>query len=86
MSGGERQRIGIARAIYSKPRLLVLDESTNGLDEETERKIMEAIRALDWKPTILAISHRTSLMRLSNRVLELRKGILFEGPKDERAE
>lgn len=76
VSGGERQRIGIARAIYAKPGLLVLDEATNGLDEETEKQVLLSIRGLSWKPSILAISHKSSLFRLADRTLRLDSGNL----------
>ena len=76
VSGGERQRIGMARAIYAKPGLLVLDEATNGLDEETEKQVLLSIRGLSWKPSILAISHKSSLFRLADRTLRLDSGNL----------
>jgi ATP-binding cassette subfamily C protein len=78
MSGGERQRLGIARALYQKPALLILDEATNGLDEKTEMDVIRAIRALPWKITIIAISHRSSLFDLADRVVQLENGKLFE--------
>ena len=82
MSGGERQRLGIARALYQKPALLILDEATNGLDEKTEMDVIRAIRALPWKITIIAISHRASLFALADRVVQLENGKLFEVSRD----
>jgi ABC-type bacteriocin/lantibiotic exporter with double-glycine peptidase domain len=82
MSGGERQRLGIARALYQKPALLILDEATNGLDEKTEMDVIRAIRALPWKITIIAISHRASLFALADRVVQLENGQLFEVSRD----
>lgn len=78
LSGGERQRIGLARAIYQKPSLLILDEATNGLDEPTERDILNNIRSLPWHPTIVAITHRSSLMNIADRVVRLDGGKLSE--------
>jgi ABC-type multidrug transport system fused ATPase/permease subunit len=74
LSGGQRQRIGIARALYSAPEVLVLDEATSALDNETEREIMEAIRAFRGKKTILTIAHRLSTVRDSDRLCFLEDG------------
>jgi len=63
LSGGQRQRIGIARALYSDPPVLVLDEATSALDNITEGVIMEAIRQLAHKKTIIIIAHRLSTVR-----------------------
>jgi ABC-type multidrug transport system fused ATPase/permease subunit len=60
LSGGQRQRIGIARALYHDPAVLVLDEATSALDTETEHGVMEAVRALHGKKTVLIIAHRHS--------------------------
>lgn len=82
LSGGERQRIGIARALYQKPTLLILDEATNGLDEKTELDVIRAIRALPWSITVIAITHRSSLVALADRVVKLDNGRLFEVNRD----
>jgi ABC-type multidrug transport system fused ATPase/permease subunit len=63
LSGGERQRIGIARALYHQPELLVLDEATSALDNVTEDVVMQAIRDLSHRRTILIIAHRLSSVR-----------------------
>ena len=60
VSGGERQRIGIARALYRKPNLLVLDEATSSLDIKTEAAIVQTISKLPGKMTIVIIAHRLS--------------------------
>ena len=59
VSGGERQRIALARAILRKPRLLVLDEATGAIDVEGERHILEGLRRLRPRPTIVIVAHRS---------------------------
>jgi len=71
ISGGQRQRLGIARAILGKPKLLILDESTGSLDKETESKVIIALRELLPESTVLMISHRESVLRLCDRVYKL---------------
>ncbi len=58
ISGGQRQRLGIARALYSDPELLVFDEATSSLDNDTEAAIMESINSLHGKKTMIIIAHR----------------------------
>ena len=62
LSGGQAQRIGLARALYNDPELLVLDETTSSLDKETESKIMETIFKLRSNITVILISHDTNLL------------------------
>lgn len=78
LSGGQLQRIGIARALYNEPSLLVLDEATSSLDLTTEEKIMEAINSLKGSITILIISHRLSTVEKCDRVIKIEKGKYFE--------
>ena len=63
ISGGQRQRLGIARALITKPKLLVLDEATSSLDGETEAAIGNALQVLKGTVTVLMISHRLSMLR-----------------------
>jgi ATP-binding cassette, subfamily B, bacterial len=80
LSGGEKQRIAIARALLSKPEVLVLDEATAHLDVLTEKKIHDSIHKLDRNQTVIAITHRISSMYLFDRILVLDKGrIVGEG-------
>ncbi len=74
LSGGQRQRIAIARALVHEPRLLILDEATTGLDPETERAILETLRALADRVTILAISHQPGVIEVASHILELTDG------------
>lgn len=71
LSGGEKQRIALARAIIRKPELLILDEATSALDEENERYIHEAISNLKEAMTIVVISHRTTHAFTPDQVIEL---------------
>ncbi len=71
LSGGERQRIAIARALYGKPAILVLDEASSALDDETEREIMDGLRGFADNLTILAVTHRLSSIREGDQVIRL---------------
>lgn len=74
VSGGQRQRLGIARALYTKPKLLVLDEATSALDGQTEEDISTAIKALKGNTTVVLIAHRLSTVLHADRVLYLENG------------
>ena len=63
MSGGQRQRLGIARAMFTNPSLLVLDEATSSLDGETELKVSDAIKNLGKETTVILIAHRLSTVK-----------------------
>jgi ABC-type multidrug transport system fused ATPase/permease subunit len=74
ISGGQRQRLGIARAMFTKPSLLVLDEATSSLDGETEAGISDAIQALRGTTTVVMIAHRLSTVRNADLVVYLEDG------------
>jgi ABC-type multidrug transport system fused ATPase/permease subunit len=74
ISGGQRQRLGIARAMFTQPHLLVLDEATSALDGETEANISESISALRGSTTILMIAHRLSTVRNADKIIYLSQG------------
>jgi ABC-type multidrug transport system fused ATPase/permease subunit len=74
ISGGQRQRLGIARALFSRPQILVLDEATNALDSKTEFEISESIKTLSGKVTVLVIAHRLSTVRSMDKILYLEDG------------
>ena len=74
ISGGERQRIGIARALYRKAKILVFDEATSALDNKTEQEVMQAIDGLSDDLTVLIIAHRLSTLKNCDKIVELRNG------------
>ena len=71
LSGGERQRVAIARALYADPQILFLDEASSALDERTEAEIMGEIRRLADEMTIIAITHRKTVIAPGDAVVEL---------------
>ena len=84
LSGGQRQRIGIARAVYLNPKILILDEGTSALDNETEKKVMEAINKLSKKITIILVAHRLNTVRNCDKIYKFEKGkVIAEGKFDE---
>jgi ABC-type multidrug transport system fused ATPase/permease subunit len=78
LSGGQRQRIGIARAMYHDPSILVLDEATSALDGLTENAIMDAIRNLSHKKTIIMIAHRITTVRHCDNIYLMDKGKIID--------
>jgi ATP-binding cassette, subfamily B, bacterial PglK len=78
ISGGERQRIGIARALYHDPAVLVLDEATSALDIGTEHEVMQAVRALHGKKTVLIVAHRLSTVEHCDKIYRLEQGSVVE--------
>lgn len=84
VSGGERQRIMIARAVYKRPLYLMLDEATSSLDAENERLITENLSRLFAGRTMLVIAHRLSTVRNADQIIVLRHGHVVEtGKHDE---
>ena len=71
LSGGERQRLGLARALYHRPSLLLLDEATSSLDIATEAKLIEALRQLSGKLTIVTVAHRLSTVAGCDKLVDL---------------
>ncbi len=74
LSGGEKQRIGIARALYKNPKLIFLDESTNSLDEKTESQIFDLVEKLKREKTIIFITHKESLIKNVDTIFRFSEG------------
>lgn len=84
VSGGQRQRLAIARALMSKPSLLIFDEATSALDYESERIIQSHMQHICAGRTVFVIAHRLSTVRHADRILVMDKGRIIEsGPHDE---
>jgi ABC-type multidrug transport system fused ATPase/permease subunit len=71
LSGGQRQRIGLARALYHRPSLLILDEATSALDIATEEKLLQALRGLEGKLTMVVAAHRLSAVANCDQLIDL---------------
>tara|TARA_X000000950_G_scaffold44439_1_gene50288 strand:+ start:281 stop:2053 length:1773 start_codon:yes stop_codon:yes gene_type:complete len=75
ISGGQKQRIGIARALYNNCEILVLDESTNSLDEKTEKEIINSLKTLNNNGlTLIIIAHNNKVLSFCNKIIKLDKG------------
>ena len=83
-SGGQRQRLTIARALVRKPEVLILDDSASALDFATDAALRHALRELPWKPVVVIISQRTASIRFADEILVLDDGKLAgRGTHDE---
>jgi ATP-binding cassette subfamily C protein len=74
LSGGEIQRLGLARALYSNPKILFLDEATSALDAETEAEITKVLQSLKNEMTVILIAHRLSTVKHADKIIYLDKG------------
>ncbi|MCC5957349.1 MAG: ABC transporter ATP-binding protein/permease, partial [Natronohydrobacter sp.] len=83
LSGGEKQRVGIARTLLKNPPILLLDEATSALDTQTEQSIQDSLRAMGQGRTVLTIAHRLSTVVDADRIIVLEDGhIVEEGPHE----
>lgn len=82
-SGGQKQRVAIARALYNDPEILILDEATAALDNDTENAVMEAIDALHGYKTLIIIAHRLSTIRNCDEIYEIGDGVAKRRNKED---
>jgi putative ABC transport system ATP-binding protein len=78
MSGGEKQRCGLARAIIHRPRVILADEPTGNLDPESEKQVMDLLKQInkDMETTIIVVTHRGSLSSYASKIIKIDKGLI----------
>jgi ATP-binding cassette subfamily C protein len=81
LSGGQMQRLGLARALYTKPGLLVMDEATSALDAESEAEIQKALDAMRGKVTVVLIAHRLNTIQHADKVILVEEGRVKDSGK-----
>jgi ABC-type bacteriocin/lantibiotic exporter with double-glycine peptidase domain len=77
LSGGQKQRIALARAFYYDREILIMDESTSALDDETENEILKEIKELTGKKTLIIISHTKKVLQYCNAIYKVKDGELI---------
>ena len=83
LSGGEKQRISIARAIMKDAPIIILDEATANVDPENERELMNAVSELTKEKTVIMIAHRLKTVRNADQIVVIDKGKIVEKGKHE---
>jgi ATP-binding cassette subfamily B protein len=83
LSGGQRQRLSIARAVLKDPPVLILDEATSSVDNETEAAIQRSMKKITVGRTTIIIAHRLSTVRHADEIIVLERGVLKESGRHE---
>ena len=78
LSGGEKQRVAIARTILKGPRILIFDEATSALDNESEKIVQKALQKIAGNKTVLAVAHRLSTIQDFDKIIVLKEGQIIE--------
>ena len=78
LSGGQKQKIALSRALYRKPKLLIIDEGTSNIDSDTEERILKRVKSVYPDMTIIIVSHRLSTVRKADRIIVLDKSQVAE--------
>jgi ATP-binding cassette subfamily B protein len=78
LSGGEKQKIAIARAVLKKPRIFILDEATSSLDSNSEQQILRNLRGVSRDTTTIVIAHRLSTISHADDIIVFHKGTIVE--------
>lgn len=82
-SGGQRQRLAVARALYNDPEILVLDEATSALDNDTEKALIDAIEKLQGEKTMIVVAHRLTTVKNCDIIYEIKDGVAIRRNKKE---
>ena len=85
LSGGEKQRLGIARALYRKSSLMIFDEATSSLDEVTEKNVMSSITKLDKNMTLIIVAHRLNTLKDVDVLVKIDKGEIIDIVNDKKS-
>jgi ATP-binding cassette subfamily B protein len=80
--GGQIQRIGLARALYKKSKIIIFDEATNSLDNETEKLVMNELNNLDKELTLIIVAHRLNTLKDCDLILEIDDKKIFQSKRN----